>query len=338
MTQSDQRPSLVLQRLIDGYRISQAIYVAATLGIADLLVDGPRTSDDLATATGAHPQALYRLLRALASVGVFTEQADHHFARTPISDCLRSAAPDPVGGWAAFIGSPPHWRMWGDLLHSVVTGENAFRHIHGLDVWDYRARHPEEQASFDRAMTANARRNSDAILAAYDFGRFRHIVDVGGGQGALLSAILTHYPTMYGVLFDQPRVITGASERLRETEVAARCVVAGGDFFAAVPEGGDAYLLQHILHDWPDADATAILHTCRQAIAAEGRLLVIEEVIGPPNEGAAAKFTDLTMLVGPGGHERTQEEYTALLSAAGFQITSFVPTVLDLSIIEATPV
>jgi O-methyltransferase domain/Dimerisation domain len=337
MEQSSERPSQALRRLVNGYQVSQAIHVAATLGIADLLADGPRASDDLAAATGAHPQALYRLLRALASVGVFHEEEGRRFSLTPLGDCLRADAPEPVGGWAAFIGRPPHWRAWGDLLHSVRTGENAFRHVHGAAVWDYRAQHPEEGVYFDGAMTANARQSTAAVLAAYDFGRFARVVDVGGGQGALLAAILAHHPGVRGVLLDQPQVVARAEGMLREAGVSARCEVVGGDFFASVPAGGDAYLLREILHDWEEAEAIAILRNCRQAMAPEGRLLAIEAVIGPPNEGAAGKFTDLTMLANPGGRERTREEYAALVGAAGFRLSGVVPTAMEHSVIEAVP-
>ena len=180
MDHPSQRPSLALRRLVNGFQVTQAIHVAAVLGLADLLSDGPRTSDDLAAATDSHPQALYRLLRALASVGVFREEADRSFALTELGACLRSDAPESVGGWAAFVGEPYQWQAWGALLHSVRTGENAFRHVHGMDSWTYRARHPELSASFDRAMTDLSRQVSAAVLAAYDFGRFGCIVDVGG--------------------------------------------------------------------------------------------------------------------------------------------------------------
>lgn len=330
-------PSVTLKRLVDGYQVSQALHVAATLGIADLLKDGPRTSDDLAAATETHPRTLYRLLRALASVGVFHEEDDRRFALTPLGDCLRSDAPEPVGGWAAFIGRPYFWQAWGHLLHSVKTGENAFRHVHGTSNWEYRAHRPEEGAIFDRAMTANSRRSIQSVLTAYDFARVRRIVDIGGGQGALLAAILTRYPSARGVLFDQPQVVESAGQIVRDAGVADRCEVVGGDFFTVVPAGGDAYVLRSILHDWEDAEATAILQTCRRAIAAQGRRLVIEWVIAPPNEGCDAKFTDLNMLVSPGGQERTREEYGALFAAAGFRLTEVFPTSTGHAVIEGVP-
>ena len=337
MEQSKQKPSVMLKRLTDGYQVSQAIYVAATLGIADLLKDGPRDSDDLATATNTHPRTLYRLLRALASVGVFHEKSDRRFALTPLGDCLRSDAPEPVGGWAAYIGRPYYWQAWAYLVESVRTGENAFRHLHGIGNWEYRARHPEEGALFDRAMTALSRQNTESVLAVYDFGRFNRIVDVGGGQGALLAAILAHYPNVRGVLFDQPHVVSRAGRLLGHAGVADRCEIVGGDFFVTVPEGADAYAMRSILHDWEEREAVAILRACRRAIVPDGRLLVIERVVGPPNDDHDAKFSDLNMLVSPGGQERTREEYEALFAAAGFRLIQVFPTAMGTNVIEGAP-
>jgi O-methyltransferase domain/Dimerisation domain len=337
MEQSTQKPSVTLKRLTDGYQISQAIHVAATLGIADLLKDGPRDSDDLAAATNTHPRTLYRLLRALASVGVFHEESNRRFALTPLGDCLRSDAPEPVGGWAAYIGRPYYWQTWASLLESVRTGENAFRRLHGMGNWEYRARRPEEGAIFDRAMTALSRQNTESVLAVYDFGRFNRIVDVGGGQGALLAAILAQYPNVRGVLFDQPHVVARAGRLLGDAGVADRCEIVGGDFFVTVPEGADAYALRSILHDWEEREAAAILRACRQAIVPGGRLLVIERIVGPPNDDRDAKFSDLNMLVSPGGQERTREEYDGLFAAAGFRLIRVFPTAMGTNIIECAP-
>ena len=266
MSQLDQSPAAELERLVNGYRISQAIYVAATLGIADLLAGGARTSDDLAAEAGADPRSLYRLLRALASVGVLREDDGRRFALTDVGDGLRSDAPEGIAGWAAFIGRPPLWQAWGDLLHSVRTGENAFMHVHGTDVWSYRAQRPEENAVFDRAMRSLTGRSNRAFVEAYDFGRFGTLVDVGGGNGTLLAGLLATYPELKGVLFDQPHVVAGADEVLSEACVADRCRVVGGSFFDGVPEGGDAYVLKAIIHDWEDEEAISILRSCRAAV------------------------------------------------------------------------
>jgi hypothetical protein len=338
MGEGDQRPAATLLGLINGFRVSQAIHVAATLGIADLLKQGPRSSDDLAAATGTHVDALYRLLRALASVGVVREDTDRRFALTPLSECLRSDALEPLGPWAVHIGEPGLWQAWGHLLESVRTGENAFRFVHGVDTWEYYRRNPEAGTNFDRAMTGLSHRQANAVLKACDFGRFRCVVDVGGGHGLLLSAILAKHRSLRGVLFDQPHVVAGAEPILQAAGVADRCQIVGGDIFEAVPGGGDAYLLKFILHDWEDVQATTILRCCRRTIAPTGGLLVIDAEIAPPNEGARNKFRDLTMLVHPGGRERTREEWAALFAAGGFRLVGGTPTEAFVSVIEGVPI
>jgi hypothetical protein len=332
----EERPSTTLRRLINGYQVSQAIHVAATLGIADLLADGPRTSEELAAETGTHPRSLYRLLRALAAIGIFREEAGARFALTPLGEHLGSDTVESLRGWAAFIGRPYHWQAWAQLSHSVRTGENAFRHVHGTDVWQYRAERPEESAIFDRAMETLTAASNRSLLDAYDFGRFGTVVDVGGGNGALLAALLTEYQKMEGVLFDQPHVVAHAEAVLSAAGVAERCRIVGGSFFEGVPEGGDAYVFKAIIHDWEDAEATAILRSCRRVVPKEGRLLLIERVVGPPNEDPATKFGDLNMLVAPGGKERTLEEFAALFADSGFRLEGGTPTAA-LNVIEGLP-
>jgi hypothetical protein len=333
--QLNEKPAATLFRLVNGYQVSQAIHVAATLGIADLLHDGPRSAEDLAAATNTHEPSLYRLLRALASVGVFREVDGHQFELTPVGDCLRSDAPEPVGPWATLIGEAYYRQTWGHLLHSVRTGENAFRALHGMDVWTYREGRPEAGAVFDRAMTGMSRRAAEAVLAAYDFSRFSCVVDVAGGQGAFLGAILSRYPSLRGVLFDQPHVVAGSEGTL--SALVERCQVVGGSFFDAVPEGGDAYVLKAILHDWDDEVATVILRECRKAIGASGSLLVVEQVVGAPNLEPATKFSDLNMLVMPGGRERTREEFERLFAAAGFRLVGVTPTIVGVCVVEGAP-
>jgi hypothetical protein len=316
-----------LLRLVNGDRLARSIQVAAVLGLADLLEDGPRTSDDLAAATGTDPDTLYRLLRALASAGVFHEGDGQSFALTDFGDPLRTGAPDSIADWTVFVGETSHREAWGALIDSVRTGENAFRLVHGVDVWEYRAQHPDESALFDRAMAGNSRLIIGSVLAAYDFGRFGTIVDVGGGNGALLLALLDAYPALRGVLFDQPHVAAGV-------ELGERGEVVTGSFFESVPDGGDAYLLKWIIHDWEDAEATAILRTIRQR---NSTVLVIERLVGPPNENAEAAFSDLNMLVGPGGRERTLDEFAALFDAAGYRLAGATPTDGPLTVIEGVP-
>ncbi len=334
MSQEPERPAAALRRMVNGYQVTQAIHVAATLGIADQLAGGPRGSDDLASATGAHPDALYRLLRALASIGVFREEGDRGFALTDLGDCLRSDAPESLSGWAAFVGDSYHWQAWGALLHSVQTGENAFRHVHGTDPWTLRARHPERSAAFDRAMTSLSRQVVASVLAAYDFGRFGVVVDVAGGNGAFLAAILAHHPVIRGVLFDQPHVVSGSGPILEAAGVTDRCEVVGGSFFDDVPGGGDAYILKAILHDWEDEDCLRILHTCRRAMADGAALLVVEQELGPANGNSASKFSDLNMLASPGGRERTPEAYAALFAAAGFRFVGVTGSAVGTAVFE----
>lgn len=320
MTDHDADPANAIRRMVEGYQVSQAIHVAATLGIADLLAGGSRTSEELAAETDTHPPALYRLMRALAGVGVLRELDAHRFELTALGEPLRSDVPDSLAGWAAFIGRPYYWQAWAALLHSVRTGENAFRQVHGTDVWTYRASRPDESAIFDRAMTSLSRRANAALLAAYDFGRFRTVVDVGGGNGALLAAVLAAHPAVQGVLFDQPHVVAGAAALLERAGVAGRCRSVGGSFFESVPEGADAYVLRAVLHDWDDASCGRILETVRRALGPGGRVLIVERVIEAPNQGRDAKLSDLNMLVGPGGRERTRDEFAALLASSGLRL------------------
>jgi hypothetical protein len=335
---ADARPADTLRDLVLGYRVSQALHAAATLGLADLLAAGPATSDELAGRTQTHPDALYRLLRALASAGVFEEREGRRFALTPVGECLRSDVEGSVAGLAVFVGRPYFWEVWGNLLHSVRTGENAFRHVHGLNNWQYRAQHPEEEVIFDQAMVSNARRVTGGLLAAYDFARFGTVVDVGGGRGALLAALLRQYPALRGVLFDQPQVVAHAVPLLEAAGVSGRCRILGGSFFGALPPGGDAYLLKSVLHDWEDAEATAILRRCREAMGPGAALLVIEFELGEPNAQPLVKFSDLNMLVGPGGRERSLAEFGALFRASDFELVGATVSAGGPSIIEAVPV
>lgn len=289
----DAAPSAELMRLVNGWQISQALHVAATLGVADHLKDGPQPSDTLALACGAHPASLYRLLRALAAVGVFHEADGRLFSLTPLGGCLASDAPGSRRDYARWIGTPGMWRSWGDLLHSVRTGQGAIQFTFGVDSWTYRDQHPEERAVFDAAMTALSRTEAQAVMGAFDFGRFACIVDVGGGEGHLLTAILLACPTARGILFDQPHVTASAIRALASAGLTQRCQVVGGDFFRSIPEGGDAYLMKSVLHDWDDGAAIEILRNCHRAMAEAATLVAIERVVGLPNDDPGGKFFDL---------------------------------------------
>lgn len=329
-------PEVMLQ-MITGAWVAQAVYVAAKLGLADRLVDGPRRTEDLAVATGSHPPSLARLLRALASVGVFTEIAPATFALTPLADLLRSDTPDSLRA-LAIVDNEELYQAWGDLLGSIRTGQPAFERHFGMPVFAYFAAHPEVDRVFNEAMTSYTGRLAEAVPAVYDFSAFRTIVDVGGSYGTLLAAILQCTPGARGVLFDQPHVIAAAEAHLAAVGVTERCTTVGGDFFTAVPAGGDAYLLSQVLHDWDDERAATILRQCRRVMPAHGKLLIVEIVIPPGDAPSFGKWLDLHMLAIPGGRERTAEEYATLLNDAGFAFTRAVPTLPGPSVVEAVPV
>ena len=254
MSTQEVPPPFVLFRMVTGYYVSRAIYVAAKLGIADLLADGARGHDELAEATGTQADSLRRVLRLLASAGVFTEEKDGKFALTPIGACLRSRVPGSMRAAALLFGSITQ-QAWGDLLHGVETGGPAFRRAFGMEPFDYMAAHPDEAANFHAAMANFTRHIATEVAAAYDFSPFRRVVDVGGGNGALLAGILGANPTLTGIVFDLPDVAARASEQMRELGLADRCEIVGGDFLEQVPGGGDAYLLKHVIHDWNDERA-----------------------------------------------------------------------------------
>jgi hypothetical protein len=327
-----------LLQMLTGCWISQALYVVATLGIADLLREGPRSHVMLAEATQTHAGALYRILRALASVGVFAEDEERRFTLTPPAELLRSDAPGSLRAFAIMLGSREHWRAWEGAMHSAKTGQPAFDHVFGMPLFQYFATHPESASVFDHAMTSRGALENAAILAAYDFAAAHKLVDVGGGQGTLLSSLIAAYPDARGVLFDLPHVIAAVRERAERKGETGRCEYVGGDFFATVPSGGDCYLLKKVIHDWGDQQALQILTNCRKAISDTGRLLMIEPVIPPGNDVAFSKLLDLLMLVwNAGGRERTEEEHAALLILAGFRQNRVVPTSAGVSIIEAIP-
>jgi hypothetical protein len=336
MAASEQSPRDALWRMTNAYQVSQAIHVAASLGIADHLKDGPRSVEELAAATGSRAPSLYRLLRALASVGIFVE-ADGRFDLTPLAEYLRSDVPGSVRAWAIMIGRPYAWSTWSSLWESVATGEPAFPALHGMSAWEYRAAHPEEGAIFDAAMNSLATTAAGAVVDSYDFSEIGVLADVGGGQGELLAGILAANADMRGILFDQPHVVAGAAPVLERAGVADRCEVVGGSFFEAVPRGADAYLLKSVIHDWDDPPAVEILRRCRAAIPDTGKLLLVEYLVRPGNEPDPLKFRDLMMLVMVGGRERTVEDFRRLYAEAGFQLTEVVPAP-PYHVIEGVPV
>jgi SAM-dependent methyltransferase len=323
--------------MMTGYWISQAIYVAATLGLADYFSEGSCSSTELAVATGAHAPSLHRLLRALASVGIFTEAGPGHFALSPLAALLRANTPDSMRA-LAITYNEEQYRAWGDLLYSVQSGQPAFQHQFGMGPFEYFALHPEADRVFNEAMIGWTNQLADAVASTYDFSPFRTVVDVGGGYGTLLAAIVRRHRQMLGILFDLPHVVADAEEPLANAGVADRCTRIGGDFFAEVPPGGDAYLLAQILHDWDDERSVDILKQCRRAMPPHAKLLVIELVLPPGKEASFGKWLDLHMLVVTGGRERTAAEYDALFRPAGLALASVIPTPPGPSIVEAVPI
>lgn len=326
-----------LRQLMNGYQISQAIHVAAVLGLADELASGPRPVDELAARTDTHPDALYRLLRALATVDILEELPDKVFRCTALGDALRRDAQPSIVGWAAFNGTPYHWAAWSDLLHSVRTNENAFRHVHGASPWEYRAAHPEAGAVFDGAMTALSAYFVPSVLAAYDFGRFPVIADIGGGRGGLLAAVLRTNPGARGVLFDQPHVLAGAPELLIAAGVEDRVDLVPGSFFDKVPVVADAYLLKDVLHDWADEQVGQILRTLRRDLSEDATVIILERLLDADGFAREVAFSDLNMLTGPGGAERSAAGFGELLAAEGFRLTRVVPTTTEVAVLEAVP-
>ncbi|MBI5444531.1 MAG: methyltransferase [Deltaproteobacteria bacterium] len=330
-------PLIAMHRLLGGHWVSQAVSIAAELGLADYLANGPASSDELAEAVGAHPGALYRLLRALGTLGVVSEISPHRFELTPVGTYLRTGIPGSLRSVALLVNQLD-WAAWGDALYSIRTGKTAFDHVHGVGPFEYFERHPEVGAIFDQAMTEFVSENGAAAVEAYDFGRFATIVDVGGGHGALLTAILEKNPSSRGIVFDLPRVIEGTRPKIAASKVAERCECVAGDFFASVPAGGDAYVLASIVHDWDEERALTILKNCRRAMGEVGKLLLIEMVIPPEDARFFGKWLDLQMLVCVGGQERTAEEYAAWLERAGFRLTRVVRTTTPSSVVEAEPI
>jgi hypothetical protein len=322
-----------MAQMITGYWLSQAVYVAAKLGLADRLRDGPRTAAEVAAETASHPPSLYRLLRALASVGVFAQDSQGRFGLTPLDNCLRSDVPGSQRAMAIMAGEE-HYAAYGELLFSVQTGRTGFEKVFGQPVFDFLSQHPEQARLFDQAMVSVHGRETGAMLDAYDFTGVGVLADIGGGNGSVLTAVLARYPAMRGILFDLPGVAERAKTSIVAAGMAGRCEVVGGSFFESVPPGADAYLLRHIIHDWNDEQCGRILRNIHQAMGEGGRLLVVESLIPPGNEPAFGKLLDLTMLVIPGGLERTRAEYEALFGAAELRLTRVVPTRADVSVIE----
>lgn len=328
-------PGAVMAEMIFGFMTSQAIYVAAELGIADLLKEKPKSSALLAAETGVDARSLFRVMRALCSVGIFAETDPDSFGLTPLAETLRSDSPDSLRGTAIFMGAEFHLRPWAHIMYSVRTGKPASDEVFGAPIFDWFGQNPAEAKIFHEAMSSLSGSIVGAIIAGYDFSGIERIVDVAGGQGQLISAILKANPQMKGILFDVPVVIEKARQLLAAAGLADRCELATGNFFEAVPGGGDAYIMKHIIHDWDDERALQILRNCHRVMRVGDKVLLVEMVIPQGNEPNPGKFLDLEMLLYTGGCERTQEEYRDLLDRAGFKLTKITPTESPYSVIEA---
>jgi len=316
-----------------GIIAAQAIHAAAKLRIPDLLASGPKTIGELAAESGAHPPSLERLLRVLTGFEMFASSPDGRFQNTPLTERLRSDYPGSRRDSAKFLPAAFLWRPVGELYESVRTGEPAFQRIFGQSFFEYLNSHPDDAAVFNTAMTQGIAWTTPALLAAYDFSLFERLVDVGGGEGALLRDILVATPKLHGVLFDLPEVVARAPDILTG-DIAVRCQIVGGNFFDSVPEGADAYVLKGVLHDWPDEEAARILRNTRRAIRPDGTVLLIEGVVDFGSRPVGPM--ELLMLV-VGGRERTQAEFQSLLAATGFSLTRIIPTEAS-SLIECHPV
>jgi len=327
-------PHAQLDRMITGYWLSQSIYAAAKFGIADLLKNGPLPVDELAQKTSTNPDALYRLLRALASVGIFAEGPPRQFSLTPLAEPLQADVPDSKRALALMSGDE-QFHAWTEILYSIQTGKKAFDKVFGQPIFDYLGQHLDKAQVFDAAMVGIHGRESAAVQKAYDFSGISTVVDIGGGNGSQLIGLLKANPHIRGTLFDLPHVIERAKSNIAAAGLADRCELVSGSFFETVPSGADAYFMRHIIHDWEDEKSLTILRNCHRAMPAHGRLLVVESVIPPGNEPFGGKFLDLVMLLIPGGKERTEEEYRALFAEAGFELSKIVPTGSEVSIIEA---
>jgi O-methyltransferase/methyltransferase family protein len=334
-SESAAAPQFVMLQMIAGFWVSRAIYVAAKLGLADLVKDSPKTADELARLTGTHSPSLYRALRALASVGVFAEDGQGRFAQTPLSETLRSDTPGSLRAMAIVELGQEHFPAWGNLMHSVKTGEIAFDNMFKQSAWEYYAQNPEDARNFNEAMKGLTELVNMAVLGAYDFSGADKLVDVAGGTGGLISAILAAHPRMRGVLFDLPHVIAEAGPLLDAEGVRDRCETSAGDFFRSVPEGGDAYVMKWIIHDWDDEKSTAILKNIHRAMDEKAKLLLLEMVVLEGNQPDLSKFLDLNMMVMTGGRERTEAEFNKLLAASGFELKRVIRTTTPVCVIEA---
>lgn len=327
-------PPVQLMQMLFGFAASRAIGVTAELRIADLLKDGSKTAEELAQQTGVHARSLYRVLRACASIGVYSEDNEKKFSLTPLATPLLTDAPGSLRAFAEMITCDWQFQTWAELPYSVKTGKPSFDKVFGTSSFDYFWNNDKAGKVFNDAMTSNSAFSSMAVTNGYDFSSISKLVDVGGGHGFLLASILAKYGTVKGVLYDTPAIVTEAEKLLDKHGVTDRCETVGGDFFQSVPTGGDAYIMKHIIHDWNDEQCITLFQNCRKAMAEGGKVLVVEMIVPEGNEPSPAKFLDLQMLQYLPGCERTENEYKELFDKAGLKLTKIIPTMSPFSIIE----
>lgn len=336
-TQPQKPPAHVgVMQLLSASYIAGAVSCLAQMGIPDLVEAGPKSAKELASQIGADPEALHRLMRATASVGVLSEGPDGKFSETPMSAVLRSNGKPSLRAVAMMGGREWHGRGWSRLEYCVRTGKQALEQIYGAPIFEYFKQHPDEGQIFNDAMTSISAGDSPAVVDAYSFEGIHSIVDVGGGHGLLLATIMARNPQMKGTLYDEPHVIEGAKNGPLKP-VMERCTLALGDMFSSVPAGADAYIMKHIIHDWPDELCVKILKSCRKGVNPGGKLLVVDDVIQPGNDFYAGKLLDLQMLIFPGGKERTEKQFRELFAAGGWKLSRVVPTVTPICIVEGIP-
>jgi hypothetical protein len=329
-------PEAQLMQLVGGCFISQAVYVAAKLGVADLVADGPKTAAYLAEKTNTDERSLYRILRALASVGAFAENGEKTFSNTPMTETLRSDHPGSTRDMTIWLGEEPHWRVYGEMLHSVKTGKPAWDKVLREPVFPYLFETNKELGEiFNRAMTSFSHQSIHGVLAAYNFSNVKTVADIAGGYGHLLAAVLQKYPQANGVLFDLPQVLAGAPRMLDLHGVKDRVELVEGDFFTGVPVTADVYVLKHIIHDWYEDKCQQILRNIRDVMPEDGKILIVEAVIPEGNGPHMGKIIDLEMLVSPGGVERTADEFKRLLEDSGLKLNRIIETPSPMSIVEA---
>lgn len=328
-------PHIQLIQMGTGGAVANVVHIAASLGLADKLADGPKSAAELAGTLALHAPSLHRLMRTMASLGLLTEGEGQRFSLTKLGEALKTDAPGSARSTLLMTGSSWVGSGFSNLLHSLQTGRTGFEKAQGMPFFDYLAEHPEAASVFSGAMVGLHGAEPPAVAAAYDFSIFETIVDVGGASGNMLAAILARHPAPRGLLFDRPHVVVDAEKLLKDKSISDRVTIQAGDFFQSVPSGGDAYVLSHILHDWNDEQCLTILGHCRKAMKPNGRLLIVEMVLPLGDAPHPGKILDMVMLVLIGGVERTEAEYARLLDKAGFRLTRVVATQSPVSVVEA---